>query len=244
MLNLYGARLKIERAKKHVRDLDSERSAFLGTAPYVGVPKFNADEDCTVFTLENIPPFPDIVSAILGDAAHNLRTALDYLACELVRDAGVEPKGVYFPIAESAEKYRSESAGKTKGMPQAAKDIIDKMHPYRGGNDGLWGLHRLDIIDKHRLLPAVAMKVGSWQVNLSPQPTEYNFEFPAPLEKGDIIGWIAGNREMDKRMSVTADIAFGEPEVLEGRPMIETLNQLTQLVEAIISHFETNYPSS
>jgi hypothetical protein len=41
-----------------------------------------------------------------------------------------------------------------------------------------------------------------------------------------------------KQMSVAADIAFGEPDVFEGRPMIKTLVRLADLVEAIVSRFE------
>jgi hypothetical protein len=37
-LDLRGAYLKIERAKKHISDLDAQRVAFLGTDPYHGVP--------------------------------------------------------------------------------------------------------------------------------------------------------------------------------------------------------------
>lgn len=238
MLNLKAARSKIERARKHIADLDAERIAFLGSDPYAGIARFNSEDNQTIFVLESVPEIPDSIPTILGDAVHNLRVALDYLASELVRTAGLESKGVYFPIAENAEKYAAESGGKTKGMPEAAKSKIDALQPYGGGNEGLWVLHKLDIIDKHRLLPAVGMKIGSFQVNLSLTPTEYNFAMPSILEKGDIIGWVAGNREADKQMSVTADLTFGEPESLEGRPMIETLNQLVGMVEAIISHFE------
>jgi len=236
-LNLRSAHLKIEQAKKHIADLDAERVRFLGTDPYVGVPKFHPEANSTEYILQSLPPIPDSIPLLLGDAVHNLRVALDYLACELVRSADIEPKGVYFPICETVEKYKSEAGGKIKGMPQAAKDEIDKIRPYSGGNDALWGLHKLDIIDKHRLLPTVGMRVGSWQVNLSLTPTEYNLAMPSVLEEGDTIGWIPGNHETDKRMSVTADIAFGEPEIFQSRPIIETLTQLANMVKAIVADF-------
>jgi len=241
MLNLQACRSKIERAKKHIRDLDLARVAFLGTNPYVGIPKFHPEENQTVFVLESIPGVPNEIAAILGDAIHNLRTALDYLASELVRSAGNEPKGVYFPIADTAEKYEAESGGKTKGMPKEAKEIIDRLRPYGGGNYFLWALHKLDIIDKHRLLPAVGMKIGGWQISLSLTPTEYNFSFPSVLENGDVIGWIPGDHVADKQMSISADITFGEPEVFKGRPMMQALADLIDFVEAIVFQFETHY---
>jgi hypothetical protein len=245
MLDLKGARLKIERAKKHIADLDAERLAFLGSKDYFGVPKFNPAEDHTVFVLEELPAIPASVGAILGDAAHNLRTSLDYLACELVRSAGNEPGGgVYFPISNSVREYEAESGGKTKGIPEEAKKIIDAIHPYFGGNNVLWSLHQLDRVDKHRLVLTVAMRVGRWGINLTSEPTEISMAFPTPLEKGDVIGWVAGNHEVDRQMSVTADITFGEPEILQGRPMIETLGEMVQVVEAVIGYFETHYPPS
>jgi hypothetical protein len=238
-LDLRGTHLKIDRAKQHIGNLDAERVAFLGTNPYRGVPKFDAKSNRTEYILESLPEIPSSIPLILGDAIHSLRTALDYLACELVRSAGVDPGQVYFPISETDKKYASESGGKTKGMPQAAKDEIDKMRPYKGGNTGLWAIHKLDIIDKHRLLPTIAMRVGHWTMTLSAEPTEFALAVAPVLEAGQTIGFISGNAVTNKEMNVTADIAFGEPDVIKGRPVIDTLTQLHDLVKAIVSHFDT-----
>src|ERR1700677_3025165 len=201
-LGLTGARLKIERAKKHIAELDASRLTSLGSKDYFGIPKFNPSEDRTVFILEDLPEIPESSGAILGDAAHNLRTALDYLACELVRGSGKEPGGgVYFPISNSANEYEAESGGRTKGVPDEAKKIIDSIHPYFGGNNLLWALHQLDRVDKHRLVPTVAMRVGRWGINLTSEPTEISMAFPTPLEKGDVIGWVSGNHEADRQVS-------------------------------------------
>jgi hypothetical protein len=238
MLNVTSARLKIERAKKHIRDLDAEKGAFLGGDPYRGVPRFNPEMDRTEYILQNIPVIPDNIPLILGDAVHNLRSALDHLACELVRSENVEPRGVYFPIFESAAEYESKSAGKTKGMPESAKKIIARMKPYLGGHDILWGLHKLDIIDKHRLLPTVGMTLGGWRLRFSLTAPNVNLPLPSILEKGVIIASVPGNRETEERVSIFADIVFGEPEVFKGEPIIETLTQLAGLIETTVSYFE------
>src|SRR5215469_9755908 len=151
-LDLRPVYLKIDRARKHIADLDGERVKFLGINPYSGVARFNPETKITEYVLESLPDIPDCIPLILGDAIHNLRVSLDYLACELVRSVGERTKGVYFPICESLEKYEAESRGKTKGMPDEAKKVIDGMKPY-GRNSTLWTLHDLEIIDKHRLLP-------------------------------------------------------------------------------------------
>ena len=239
MLDLTGAASKIDRAKKHIEDFDRDRIAFLSSDPYVVVPQFDAEETVTKYVLGPLPPIPADLKLIAGDAAHNLRIALDYLANELVRAAGFPTKNVYFPICESLEKYEADSDGKTKGMPESAKKWIAGRQPYGGGDDALWGLHRLDIIDKHRLLIAVSTRIGKFHVNLTPTPTEMTFlGMSGSLQEGDVLGVLPGKREAHEHMDFTFDIAFGEPEVFAGKPVVRTLVKLAWVVESIISHFD------
>jgi hypothetical protein len=235
---MHEARLKIERAKNHIANLDVERIKTVGVDAHLMVPYFDAESDFTRYVLENIPAISPDIPLILGDAIHNLRTALDYVACQIVRDAGNPIKGIYFPIAETPERYESESPGKTHGMPIVAKGDIDRLRPYKGGNNLLWGLHMLDIIDKHRLLVVTTMRVGQLQMTLSREPTEHRFAIPAFLEAGDVLLLIKGNHVADKQTRILIDIAFGEPDVLAGRPIMETLNEMAQYIERVVAHFE------
>ena len=239
-LDLRSAFLKVNRANKHIDDLGLERSAFLDGKEYFGVPKFDPETNRTQFVLERVPAIPDSIKLIVGDVAHNLRTALDHLASALVRSVGIEPKGVYFPIAETIDKYKAESGGKTKGMPQQGKDLIDRFSPYGGGNHLLWGLHKLDIIDKHRLLLTTTTKTGGWSVTLGPTPGPYNFAFLSDLKAGDVIGDVEGNHESDKKMGVTPDIALGEPEVFAGEAIFPTVTILANYVNWILLEFGPN----
>jgi hypothetical protein len=61
--------------------------------------------------------------------------------------------------------------------------------------------------------------------------------FGKPLKDGDVIA----NREaeMDNDMNFTLDVAFTEPEVIEGKPVIETLHHLVDLVDNIILSFRS-----
>ena len=40
-------------------------------------------------------------------------------------------------------------------LPEAV-EAIDKLKPYKGGNDALWRIHELDNVDKHRSLFTLA----------------------------------------------------------------------------------------
>lgn len=239
-IDLSGTRSKIDRAKKHILDFNAERIAFLGTNPYVVVPKFDAKRNFTQSILGPLPTIPANLALIAGDAAHCLRTALDYLACELVRSTGASTKGIYFPIAETAEKYRSpEFARKTKGMPVDAKKIIDQIAPYQGGNgEVLWFLHLLDIADKHIVLISIAPNLATTvELKLTPEPTEFSFVLPVGLKEGEVLGEVAGNCEADQRINFAFDIAFGHPAKLKGKSVFETLQYLAHSVETIVNHF-------
>jgi hypothetical protein len=259
MPDLSGALAKIERAKEHIRNLDRERAAFLGSNPYTLTPEFNGETSSTLYFLDDCRDVPIVIPLIAGDAIHNLRTALDYLACWLVRDNGNEPTfHTYFPICKSAEEYRTKSKGKTQGVAEAVKQAIDTFKPYRGGDNSLWGLHKLDIIDKHNLLVVVALFPEQIKVNIGPdflnkiapgfikfganaveQQTIY---FPAnkpifPMKKGALLYNVAGNYKTNRDIDFTFDLAFGEPDIFEGKPKIQTLNGLVDTVEKIVLSF-------
>jgi hypothetical protein len=233
----------VERAKKHITDFGQARITFLEGNPYLINLKYRPELNVTEYVLGPLPEMPIDLSLMAGDAAHNLRIALDYLACELVKSANATPKAVYFPICETAEKYKTESPGKTRGMPVAAKQIIDRIEPYGGANNPLWALHLLDIADKHRLLVAVGTKVANqngMQFQLSPEPTQFSVLVDSPaLKEGDVLGEVSGNSEAQQRISFNFDVAFGEPDLLAGEPIVETLEYMTQMVEAILNHFST-----
>jgi hypothetical protein len=256
---LAGARAKVEWAKKHICNLDRERAAFLGINPYTITPKFYVEHRSTAYLLDKFQPIPDCIPLLAGDAAHCLRTALDYLAYSLVLANGKAPTTrTCFPICKGLKEYTTESPGKTKGITQKAKKRIDTFKPYRGGDDRLWELHQLDIIDKHHLLMTAATTVSKIGFEIDstfvesafngmfklppgaiPKQTVY-FAAPEPLfpmEKGALLYAVKGNFEADKRVDFTFDIAFGEPEVFKGQLLVKTLSELADMVESIVMSF-------
>src|SRR5689334_16679790 len=77
---------KIERAKKHADDLKTEINTFWATEPYEIETQGNPKTGPGSYRIKGIPkPLPESIPLIIGDAAHNLRTALDHFACGAVR---------------------------------------------------------------------------------------------------------------------------------------------------------------
>ena len=62
-----------------------------------------------------------------------------------------------FPICNCAKDYKSVARSRVKGLGKTCCEILDRIEPYKGGsNHRLWQLNELDVIDKHRMLVAVA----------------------------------------------------------------------------------------
>jgi hypothetical protein len=142
-------------------------------------------------------------------------------------------------------------------------DAIDATKPYKGGNDQLWRLHRLNNIDKHRLLVTVGAAFRSFNVGahlmgqmikagigmhlgLKPgaeipvpdiylSPTDKLF----PVRAGSELFTDMPDAEVNYKMNFLIDIAFGEPGISEGEPLVETLRGTLDLVGNIVSDFAT-----
>jgi hypothetical protein len=249
---------KIERAKKHVEELHVALGVFAATNPYPIRSEDDLNTRKRTYYLLSVRDIPLEVVAVVGDVLHNLRSALDHLAYQLVVTAGNKPdRRTAFPIADSAKKYVSSTfRRKVKGMRQDAIDRIDTIKPYKGGNDVLWRLDELNNIDKHRLL-ITACSVNTAR---SMTPSERGelisiFEgshpgeslphsrnilkgvVPVPLKAGDKL-WTVSESELEKNVQFHFDIAFNEPQVIECKPIIETLHKMADLVGRIVLEFD------
>src|SRR5437879_5803464 len=78
-------RVKVERAKKHIRDLEIEIKSFLDSNPYkVGTKFEDESHKIIIHYLLEVSETPLLIAAIAGDILSNLRAALDHLAFNLV----------------------------------------------------------------------------------------------------------------------------------------------------------------
>jgi hypothetical protein len=252
---LLGVRLKIERAKQHVVDLDVALRAFYESSPYKVGAKRDPQTRKLVYYVTSVEATPATISLIAGDALQNLRSALDQLAWQLVEaNRGTPGRQTSYPVYKGANEYMAGRQAKVQGMSQAAVDLIDATKPYKGGNDALWMLNELNNIDKHRLLLTVGARYGSVNVGADLQremqrlwgskqilPAMDIYLTPenrlCPLKAGDELYTTAPDAEVNEKMDFRFEVALSEPQVAEGEPLLETLHQLVQLVEGVVAQF-------
>jgi hypothetical protein len=250
--------LKIERANKHIKELEAAISSFRDSNPYKVATKRDTETQNLIYYVESAKPVPVKIAAIAGDAIHCLRDALDHLAQQLYRVGTGDAQGyrdaTSFPIAMDPKKFKKGLARKIEGMRQDAVDAIRALEPYPGGKGAdLWTLHRLNNIDKHRLILTVGSAFRSVDVapimgamidfSGKPIPRPALFIRPAdnlfPLEAGKELLIVAPDAEPNEKIEFRFDVAVDETGLIEGKPIIETVQHFSDLVRSIADGFKT-----
>ncbi len=259
MREFKSAQLKIDRANHHIDDFDMRRKSFLQISPCKLRPQYNPHAAHTEYVVENVTEIDPLISLVIGDAIHNLRSALDHLAAALVRDnGGIVTANTYFPISQSSGKHIAGAPGKIQGMSIPDQALIDLQKPYLTGNDAFWGLHRMDITDKHDLIltqtqciEAINYRVSDAEIaetfgseffgdNPSTEKQSVSIPWVGPLlvpKNGDELLRFPGNTEKDENIQPSFDIAFGDVEVFKGKLVLQTLRDLSTLVQGTINQF-------
>ncbi len=255
--------VKVERAKKHVVDLHGEIDAFLSTKPYTVVKNIDSKLGKVGYQISKITPTPRIIVAITGDAIQNLRSALDHLAYHLLvvrLGAAASDKYFNFPTPNTANDLERKIQSRLR---QDAVDALRKLEPYKGGKGHqLWVLNRLNNIDKHRIIITVGSAFRSLNLGGSTMRTARRMaeksgifgpsfkagDFPrvasffrpadnmCPLKVGDVLPAI--DMEMDEQNDFRFDIALNEPEIVERKPLIETVQHFADLVSNTVLEFK------
>lgn len=163
---LRGVELRVLRAREHLQELDKHIQDYLVSKPYRLTVQPDAALSVYRITVHHTPP-PLELAAIVGDVLHNLRSALDHLARQLVlAHGGVPVDGggggtTTFPIT-SPEFDPARRRGPVKvagGIAPAALQLLESLQADQQAapdQDPLWLLHHLNNIDKHRTLHLTA----------------------------------------------------------------------------------------
>jgi hypothetical protein len=149
---------KINWANQHLQTLHQRFIEFAKT-DFCSVTVERTPENGHPFLKVDAKPLPDEVSLIVGDVAHNLRSALDILWNTMRRRLG-GAEG-YFPICEKRQELEGTlKADKTviPAVPLIWEILLERSKLYKTGTPPgtphVWYLNRLDRPDKHSTLVA------------------------------------------------------------------------------------------
>lgn len=245
-------RHKLIRADEHFEMLDEEIRAVVDPKSYPTFHEFNAETSQHIWKLRDAPPNLSRLSLLIGDGVHNLRAALDHMIWQLVIANGQSPTTRNeFPIFDSEAKYMKGSKRKLIGISETARRLIQGLKPYKGGNDALWLLHRMDIIDKHRHLNVLILiytKIGMQGPLTVQAGSQVEIGFPAVtsgvLKKGTVVATMTGHQGAPPDVNVKPDfafkVAFDEPDVATDKvmPIVDAMAQNTvNVFNVLCPHF-------
>ena len=81
-------RMKLDRAKQRMKELEEALQSFYATNPFKFSGKADLQAGKVVYTMDLVKDAPDEASLIAGEIIQNLRSALDHLAYQLFLRAG------------------------------------------------------------------------------------------------------------------------------------------------------------
>lgn len=152
------AKLKIERADHHIDDLDTTFSRFVRDNQYEPSVANHPETETARIHIEFARAAPPLnwYATIIGDAIHNLRTALDHMTWEMVgNDGGTQNRQLKFPVGNSRARFEVACNG-IRTPSQVVKDALVALEAFPGGKgETLYQLSLLDNADKHTVLTPI-----------------------------------------------------------------------------------------
>lgn len=240
-LDTYGPLLKVTRAKRHIRDLQSLIDSFIGDNPHRI--EFHEDDDGVEIVSVFDRPLPNETATIIGDAIHNLRVALDHLAAQAVKAGGQEPsRNTGFPIYKAEVDFDGGITSKLSGAPDAFIDFVKGLKPYRAAKDGsagntqLWALSQLDNLDKHLvLLPTISVLTVKNVRIITPQGGGLTIGQLEVSGNGKIARMAGKGAEYHADPDAIFSVSFTNTKLVDGENVIGVLSELEKGVSHIIA---------
>lgn len=240
---LESTRLKLARAREHLKQLDSERRAFLDTQPYFYIPHYDFEAGRHEIRARKLADPPMRLGILAGDIIHNYRAALDHLVYEV---ASLGPRGVagrgertQFPVFDLKRDFDSHVATYLKGVPKEAVEVFELLQPYQAGEQLIASIAQLDDRDKHRVLTPALSAPHAGRLNVIGAKYRKVEMMPGRthLDDGTVVCtfWTDPNVHVQAHFELDTTLLFGDP----GGPEL-TLTDLANFgafVDAVLLSF-------
>ncbi len=201
-----------------------------------------------LYRWKNPPVLDPDTELILGDCVHNLRSALDHLAYQLVvLNKRTPDRRSNFPIFDHPHRKRRKCWLRrvpllVPGISPQANQIIENIQPYQKGDIGhrLAELRELDNIDKHRHLlitvQAVNALVTAWWGDQPPHgmpDSVFTGNAPVHGEVAVRVRWPIPRPDLDPYLHFAVGVRFDRRlgKLFGRRPVSSVLSNLLSTVE-------------
>lgn len=191
-----------------------------------------------------LPEIDSRLNTIIGELLHDLRSALDHLAWQLVLNAGGTPTDdTKFPIEAPTTNPQGKqgSPGVAGGVSRKAKALIACAQPYKWGaryrEHPLWLLHKLWNIDKHRYVIAKGT-FGSSVFPLGAPTFRFTSKLDTATPHSAKLLLVPDDPSVDVDAHATVEVAIHEPDEGIELPLLGTLEQILKTVVGVVTAAE------
>ncbi len=182
---LQGIDLKLDRAEKHLEDIQTDFSAWISEEKTRDFPtEIDEGKGRYIVALRLMEPVPPVFALMADEVIHHLRSSLDHLASYLVDWSGGQEGRAAWPLLSSRCKWmreverrkrigqvwRKKGGGPLAGASAEVRAFVEGKQPYKGPGKArdhpLVSLNKLWNIEKHRILnpiPVYAAPPASWR---------------------------------------------------------------------------------
>ena len=180
--------LKVARAQQLLSEMNMMLAVW-SKGSTVKTRKVISDDQHRIDIFVDIPAPPPVseMSLVLGDAVHNLRSALDAVVWELANldqeNPPKNPREVTFPICLTEAQWDRKVREALETVPPVALDRLRSVQPFmfeRGADSALVRLHATDIRDKHKGALSCAFTVREIATELATLEYVDEDEIPDP----------------------------------------------------------------
>ncbi len=209
-------RLKIERAKEHIGNLEPQIVGFRQRRPYRAIFKKKVDNGLADFVVQVEEDIPLGWSVLVGEVVYNARTSLENAWFDI--SGRPDHRKARFPLRGNAAAALEAGLHREKhGRMQAAMQTFLQIKNGATG-DPFGMLVELDESNKHRL-PLLCASRLTQGVSLANQTA-----FLTPLEEGAVLTCLLRpGDQVNMENELPFEVTFAETEITKGDAVIPSL---------------------
>ena len=266
---LDGPRCKVTRARVEIDQLRSMRDVFFEHTHYSAVrAEQNLKSGRYIYRIKIDGPPPALDWGVyIGEIAHNLRSALNYLVYQLAllngsnKPASVaRDKRLQFPVFLRSREFKVKGNNMIKLLRPEHKARIERLQPYkrsggmllksvnlaewRGRNSPLFWLEEINNADKHRIIQVAGVKPGGFVISYWGERTKPPFKGVRQVFRILRDGAKFGEADPDVHVNtqIRAFIAFTDGcEAVRNEPVCDLLDKIRITVSEIIESFVSEF---
>jgi len=240
---------KLERAREHIVQFAEAAAECVQVRPDDMTMEGDTNVGDGVFVTQSVTittrPIPDRLSAIAGDAFHNLRAALDHIAVALTHN----DRAAFVIVSSQSDGRLRELERFLEAVPREARALISRVQPYRAEDPETQPpaiLQQLDNLDKHRSLVLVAayFRTESAEPLESPEARVHAVRLGSGIggaglqELFSLDLTIPQGASLSVAFTIRGELTFGAEGPLRGKSVVDTFQGLYRFTSSLLSDLE------